>query len=178
MHAALGALITILDPGKRVQEEEIRGEEINELINDCRSEYNRVADNYPKLKSYVARSVESINAEDPGTFLSAKLMNIFYHILNYEPFLEWQENPLEIERAERLGVITQVLERYTSIPYKGNKESDRGGLRTSKRETRGMSVMQLIDLYYMLFGSLALSGKLDQPEDDEIICPPGTEYQS
>ena len=171
--AALGAFVSVLDPDSEVQRD-IKDVKINDLADSCRAEYGRIAADHDKLRTYVTESCAAIKQIEPGKYLSSSLFDVFYHILNYNPFAEWLDNPLEIERALRLGIMTQVLERYSSTPYRGKAGSNRRGIRTSTRdEYEGrLSVVQLSEVYYMLFGSL-LSGRLDEPEDDEFVCPPG-----
>ena len=171
--AALGAFISVLDPDRVIQKE-VLDEGVKRLADTCRAEYERIAPDHDKLQAYVTKSRGAIQQIGPGEYLSSSLFDVFYHILNYAPFAQWQDDPVEIERAMRLGVMTQVLERYSATPYRGKPGSNRRGLRTSRNGSfKGrLSSVQLSEVYYMLFGSL-VSGRLDEPEDDEFICPPG-----
>jgi DNA helicase-2/ATP-dependent DNA helicase PcrA len=164
---ALGTYIAILDPESKVQESVV-GNNLNKYINSCKKRFATNISRYSDLKNYVTESISEITKARTES-ASCEPMEIFYHILNYEPFITWIDNPEHIERAVRLGVITEVLEAFVSTP------KDEGGERRKFRTVhykgrRGINKEQIKSLYYLFFGYLA-SGRLNDREDEEMICP-------
>ena len=179
VQAALGALVEILDPEGRAQRA-VRGVGIQQMVNKWRSKYRQIARQSQELREYVKRARDKISQSGPNNLIlqasenddrimPATLQETFYHILSFEPFVTWQN---ELERTLRLGRLTRVLEAYTSIPSQSTGEPTRGFLRSSSTTAGEVSFGWRQHFYYSLVG-LLVSEQLNDPEDEEVICPPG-----
>jgi DNA helicase-2/ATP-dependent DNA helicase PcrA len=73
-----------------------------------------------------------------------------------------------------LGQLTKIFESYSNVPIlvNGRYEVFRGNLKTSGSEVAAISFEQRQSLYYSVI-SLIIDQNLDDPEDDEMISPPG-----
>lgn len=176
IQGVLGALISILDSDKRALSA-TRSSPIKNIINRWLSQYDQIATQYSQLKNYVTQSISRIRATGAAsnvtqyttqdTNLPATIQEIFYHIISFEPFFLWQQDP---EKTIRLGKLSKVLESYCALPFPGSSGSKRGVLRT---ETAGqIKPTQLQHFYNSLIG-LLLSEGLNEPENEEIVCPSG-----
>jgi DNA helicase-2/ATP-dependent DNA helicase PcrA len=178
IRAALGALVAILDPN-RAGVAQVRARGIQNMINDWVAAYTQVAQNNPMLADYINRATNRIRqiaanqtvtqmATQPTTF-PATLQEIYYHIISFEPFATWEQDP---EQTVRMGSLSKVLESYCSVPFPGHFGSTRGTLRTDRNIAGQVNAGQLNHFYYALVGLLVSEG-LNDPEDEEVICPPG-----
>jgi DNA helicase-2/ATP-dependent DNA helicase PcrA len=179
VQAALGALVEILDPTGSAQDA-VRGAGIQQMVDGWRDQYNQTAGQSRELREYVGRARDRISQIGPSelilqasvagdTTMAATLQEVFYHILGFEPFVTWQD---DLERTLRLGRLTKVMETYSSIPSPLTGEPTKGYLRTSSTAAGEVSFGRRKDFYYSLVGAL-VSEQLNDPEDEEIICPPG-----
>jgi DNA helicase-2/ATP-dependent DNA helicase PcrA len=179
VQAALGAVVEVLDPAGGAQGA-VRGRGIQTMVDEWRSAYLDVADECTELAAYVQSARDRIGQMDEGeailqassegpTSMPATLQEVFYHILGFAPFVGWQQDP---ERTVRLGRLTKVMETYSSIPYPGTGIPTRGFLRTSRTAAGQVSFTWRTHFYYALVG-LLVSEQLSDPEDEEVICPPG-----
>ena len=178
VQSALGTLMAILDPGAGVGRQ-VAAAGIQAMIQTWAAAYNQLSQIYPPLRDYVDRSVARIRqipanqtvtqlAQQVTTF-PATIQEILYHIISFEPFLTWQGDP---ERTLRLGQLTKLLEAYCTLPFPQHPGSSRGTLRTEPNRAGTIYQGQLNHLYYALVGLLTAQG-LNDPEDEEVICPPG-----
>lgn len=179
VQAALGALVEILDPTANAQRS-VRGRGIQSMVNAWRNRYTEVSRRSQELREYVEKACNRISqmdtdelifqSSDAGeTAMAATLQEVFYHILSFEPFVTWQE---DLERSLRLGKLTKVMETYSSVPSPFSGEATRGYLRTSSTAPGQVSFRWRQRFYYSLVGFL-VNRKLNDPEDEEVICPPG-----
>ena len=134
----------------------------------------------PIFSNYVNRAIERIqeipaseivtqSASQGATKISATIQEIFYHLISFEPFVTWQQ---DTDRTVRLGKLSKVLESYCTLPFSGYVGSTRGILQTDREVAGQINSAQLRYLYYALVGLLVSEG-LNDPEDEEIICPEG-----
>ena len=179
IQTALGALVKILDPNQNGLSD-VRTRSVRETIEGWIQTYiNQVYQN-PELSNYVEGAINRIirtpanktitqSAGQDNTMSPATIQDIFYHMISFEPFVTWRG---DAERDSRLGKLSQVLESYCMLPFSGSIGSTREILRTG--DTDGLiSSGQLGHLYYSLVGLLVSEG-LNDPEDEEIICPRGS----
>jgi len=178
VQTALGALVTILDPNTSFASISARG--IRQTIQDWVNAYNQIATTSEHLRNYVNQAVARIQQIPAGeivtqvsnqgvTTIPATIQEMFYHIISFEPFITWQQDP---EQANRLGRLSKVLESYCALPFPGRVGSTRGTLFTDPSANGQIHAGQLGHLYYALIGLLVSEG-LNDPEEEEIICPPG-----
>jgi len=179
VRAALGALVEIIDP-ERVAQNAVSGAGIQEMVDGWRTQYNVVVGQSSELGEYVDRSRDRISqigmstrilqeSAAGDTTMAATLQEIFYHILSYDPFVTWQD---DLERTIRLGRLTKVMEIYSSIPSPRSGQPARGYLRTSSAVAGQVSFRWRQHFYYSLVGAL-VSKQLNDPEYEDVICPPG-----
>jgi len=178
VQAVLGALVTILDPNTSFASIRARG--IRQTIQDWVDAYNQIATTSERLRNYVNQAVARIQQIPAGemvtqvssqgiTTIPATIQEMFYHIISFEPFITWQQDP---ERAARLGKLSKVLESYCALPFPGRPGSTRGTLFTDPNTNGQIHPGQLNHFYHSLIGLLVSEG-LNDPEEEEIICPPG-----
>ena len=158
VQTALGTLITILDPNHQGRRNQVRSRGIQQTIQNWIDEYNRIAQNHPDLSNYVSQAISRISqvptdetitqmSSQGSTTIPATIQEIFYHIISFEPFMTWRQDP---ERTVRLGVLSKVLESYSSVPFQGYKGSTRGTLRTGSSTAGQVHTGQLNHFYYSL----------------------------
>ncbi|ADC69068.1 UvrD/REP helicase [Methanocaldococcus sp. FS406-22] len=164
--AALGAFITIIDP-KQNALRKVCNENIQRLVNRWVDTYRNVASESPELRKYVDCSIKSIAKRNLGERLNINISEILYRILAHPPFSDWLDDP---ERSYRLGKLTQLFEKYSSIPY-DTPGSTRGLLKMSSKNNGEISFRWRQNFYNSFIGLLSTEG-LNDPEDEEIICPP------
>lgn len=164
---ALGAFISVIDPDLSALNS-IRGDGILGMVGNWVNEYQRIASISQELSDYVNESVSRINSKPVNTWLDVNILEIFYRILAHEPFATWEDDP---ERTYRLGKLSKLFETYASIPYQNSPGSNRGSLKTSSTSQGQISFRWRQNFYYSFVGLLVSKGQND-PEDEEIICPP------
>ncbi len=179
IQTALGTLVKILDPNQNGLSD-VKTKNVRETIEDWIQVYTDQASQNPELATYVEGAIRRImqtpanktitqSAGQDKTMSPATIQDIFYHMISFEPFVGWRQ---DTERDFRLGKLSQVLESYCMLPFSGSIGSTREILRTGY--TDGLiSSGQLGHLYYSLVGLLVSEG-LNDPEHEEIICPPGS----
>ena len=172
-------MVRILDPDEVVLSG-IRGRGVKSTIDTWVQAYTEQAEQNSCLLDYVNCAINRIkqipvdeivtqSASQGATKSPATIQEIFYHMISLEPFATWQQ---DVEQTVRLGKLSKVLESYCSLPFTGYVGSTRGNLRTDRLEEGRINSGQLNHLYYSLVGLLVSEG-LNDPEDEEIICPPG-----
>jgi DNA helicase-2/ATP-dependent DNA helicase PcrA len=176
--AALGGLVEVLDPQATAQSA-VYGDGIQNMAADWRTIYTTVAQNHPSLAAFVqqARQRIAVVPQNQLIMLSgqrgainfpATLQELFYHLLNHDPFKTWLDDP---ERTLRLGTLTKAIEAYCSNPVPGREAPTRGFLRTSATAAGQVSFEWRQNFYYALVGLLVSQG-LDEPENEEQFFPP------
>ena len=183
VRVALGALITAVDPD-RLAVAAIPGgrgaQQVRDTVIGWMDTYNATAATAAPLAGYIARTIARIQQTPAGqtvtqvgsqgnTTYPATIQEMFYHILSFEPFRTWREEPT---RTRRLAQVSAVLESYCSVPFVGRVGSTRGTLRMDATTPGCLNAGQLAHLYQALIGLLVSEG-LNDPEDEDIICPPG-----
>lgn len=179
IQTALGALVTILDPSQRGLRQ-VRSGGIKRTIQNWVKEYKQIAQNHPDFSNYVSQAIDRIRqipadktitqvSSRGSTTIPATIQETFYHIISFEPFATWQRDP---ERTVRLGGLSKILESYSSVPFREYVGSTRGTLRTDSSTAGQVHTRQLNHFYYSLVGLLVSEG-LNDPEEEEVICPPG-----
>ena len=179
IQTALGTLVKILDLNQNGLSD-IETNNVRETIEGWIQVYTDQASQNPGLSNYVEGAINRImqtpahktvtqSAGQDNTMSPATIQDIFYHMISLEPFVTWRQ---DTERDFRLGKLSQVLESYCMLPFSGSIGSTREILRIGN--TDGLiSSGQLRHLYYSLVGLLVSEG-LNDPEDEEIICPQGS----
>lgn len=182
VQVALGAVLTVLDPDRRGLPERRGGglNNVGQIIARWMDAYDDSKAHNPELSDYVDRATERVRQIPAGervtqltasgpTRITASLQEIYYHVISFEPFVAWQADP---ERTVRLGRLSQVLESYSSLPFPDRPGTMRGDLRTDPSEDGRIHGGQLGHLYNAMVGLLVSEG-LNDPEDEEMICPRG-----
>lgn len=179
IQTALGALVKILDPDEIALSQMGEGA-VKDMIDTWLQAYASEAQQNSDFSNYVNRSINRIkqipvsktvtqSGSKGDTNIPATIQEIFYHMISLEPFETWQQ---DVEQTVRLGKLSKVLESYCSLPFPGHIGSTRGNLRTDRLQAGQINSGQLHHLYSSLVGLLVAKG-LNDPEDEEIICPPG-----
>ena len=179
IQTALGALVTILDPDQAILSE-VNQEGVRNTIGNWIQVYVEQARNSPDLSDYVSRSINRIrqipanktvtqSTRRGTTRIPAAIQEIFYHMISVEPFATWQQ---DVEQTIRLGTLSKVLESYCTLPFSRGVGSTRGILRTDPSGQGLIGSIKLKHLYSALVGMLVSKG-IDDPEDEDIICPQG-----
>ena len=179
IQTALGVLATILDPNQAVLSQ-VTTQGLRNTINNWIQAYTQQATSNSDLSNYVNQAIDRVNqipanqtvtqSSNQGAIqINATIQEIFYHMLSFEPFASWQQDP---ERTVRLGKLSKVLESYCMLPFSGHVGSTRGTLRTDPQVAGQIHSRQLNHFYYSLVGLLVSEG-LNDPEDEEVICPQG-----
>jgi DNA helicase II / ATP-dependent DNA helicase PcrA len=176
--AALGGLVEVLDPEEKAQAA-VYGDGIQNMATGWRTTYRGLARNNSNLARYVTSARQRIAAIPKNQLIMlsgptgalnfpATLQELFYHLLNHEPFKTWLDDP---ERTVRLGTLTKAIEAYCSNPVPGRDAPTRGFLRTSTQTAGEVNFNWRQNFYYALVGLLVTQG-LDEPEDEEEFFPP------
>jgi len=163
---ALGALLTIIDrneeypmtPGWMVQE-----------CQEWREFYSNEISHYKDLGRYVEKATEAIANAEPGDYFPSAVQDVFYHIINHEPFVTWCG---DMERAVRLGYLTSVIEAYTSTPIPDYPGISRGTLRAST-QVKGEISWRWRSQFYNALVTLMVQQGMNDPEDEEVVYPKG-----
>ena len=180
IQTTLGALVAILDSNQRQISKMKQNNPIRGMIESWIRTYDCHAVLHSSLSDYVQYAIARISqipanktvtqsSSQGTTMINATIQEIFYHIISLEPFATWRLDP---ERRVRLGQLSKVLESYCMLPFLDNIGSTRGTLRTDSHKGGQIEPMQLNHLYHSLVGLLVSEG-LNDPEDEEVICPPG-----
>lgn len=163
---ALGTLLTIIDES---EEYPLTPNWIKNQCVEWRRFYSHEVNHYPQLRKYVEKATETISKSTLGKFFPSNLQEVFYHIINHEPFVMWCE---DLERGLRLGYLTSIIEAYASTPIAGYPGISRGTLRASTQSAGELSWMWKLELYNALVTLLVQQG-INDPEDEEVVYPRG-----
>ena len=179
IQTALGALMKILDPDQKVLST-VKTNNVKETIDSWIQTYTDQAAQNSEFSNYVDCAIDRIKQIPAGKTVTqyasqgptnspATIQDIFYHMISLEPFATWQQ---DTEQTARLGRLSKVLESYCILPFPGRVGSTRGNLQTDAQLAGQINSQQLMYFYYSLVGLLVSEG-IDEPEDEEIICPQG-----
>jgi DNA helicase II / ATP-dependent DNA helicase PcrA len=163
---ALGALLSVLDEKKNYL---MVSQWIQEKCESWREFYSCSMGKHKGLASYVEKSKKAIAKTKKEVYFKSTLQDIFYHIINQEPFTGWCE---DLERAVRIGYLTSVVEAYCSTPIPGHPGVNRGSLQASKENDGEISLWWRSQFYNAFVALLAEQG-LNDPEDEDRIFPKG-----
>jgi DNA helicase-2/ATP-dependent DNA helicase PcrA len=163
---AFGALLTVIDES---EEYPLTPDWIKNQCIEWRRFYSSEVRHYPQLRRYVEKATETISNAALGEFFPSNLQEVFYHIINQEPFVSWCE---DLERAVRLGFLTSIIEAYVSTPVPGRPSVSRGTLRASTQSAGELSWMWKLELYNALVTLMVQQG-INDPEDEEVVYPRG-----
>ena len=181
IQTVLGTLVKILDPDQKVLSK-VKTKNVKETIESWTQVFSNQVSQNSEFSNYVNRAINRIkqtpagktvtqSADDGDAMSPATIQEIFYHMISLEPFVTWRRQ--NVEQSIRLGKLSQVLDSYCTLPFRGNVGSNRGNLRTDPDAEGLINSKQLNHLYYSLVGLLVSEG-LNDPEDEEIICPQGS----
>lgn len=159
--------MSIIDPNLSALET-VGPPKIKETVNYWINTYKEIISEYPQIKDYVEKSLENIGKVEASEWIGVNILDIFYRIMAHEPFNKWRDDP---EKTYRLGMLSQIFETYSSVPYPKHPGSERGNLRTSSFEEGNVSFAWRKNFYYSLIGLLVSSG-LDDPENETLLFPP------
>ncbi len=179
IQTAMGALATILDPDQTILCR-VRTRGVKSTIQSWIQTYTEQASTNSTLSDYVNQAINRIRQIPAGqivtqsttqstTTINATIQEIFYHMISLEPFASWQE---QTDCTVRLGKLSKVLESYSMLPFLGSVGSTRGVLQTDRQNAGQIRSEQINHLYHSLIGMLVSEG-LNDPEDEEVICPQG-----
>ena len=164
---ALGALLTILDKN---EEYPLTPDWIIKKCKEWREYYSNEIHRYGNLRDYVKKATETISKAESGKYFPSTVQDVFYHIINQEPFVSWCD---DMERAVRLGYLTSVIEAYTSTPIPDHPGVNRGALRASTQIEGEISWMWRLQFYNALVTLMVQQG-INDPEDEEVVYPKGS----
>ena len=179
IQTALGALVQILDPNQ-TELAKIKKGVVKSAIENWIQTYIQQAEQNLDFSNYVTQAIERIkqtsanetvtqSASQDARQSPATIQEIFYHLISFEPFATWQQ---DAEQTVRLGRLSKVLESYCTLPFSGYVGSNRGNLKIDGQVAGQINSAQLNHLYHSLMGLLVSEG-LNDPEDEDIICPQG-----
>jgi DNA helicase-2/ATP-dependent DNA helicase PcrA len=161
---ALGALVTILDKNRNYL---MVPNWIQNICRSWRDFYTAQVEIYTNLGEYVKKATSVIESTKKGEYLKSNLQEIFYHILNQEPFAGWCE---DFERSVRLGYLTSIIDAYSTTPIPGHPGINRGTLRMSK-QTKGEISLMWRSQFYNALVTLMIDQGLNDPENEDQIYP-------
>lgn len=164
---ALGALFEILDPHPDYKAT-YPPEDAKDAVEEWKASFRAVARSHPGLRDYVDTAKKTIGKGKSGDYLNNSLQEILYHILNFEPFASWLEDP---ERTYRLGQLTHLVEAFASSPIPNFPGLSRGNLRISSQEDGELSLAWRKTLYHSFVTLLCEEG-LSDPEEEDVLYPP------
>ena len=163
---ALGALLTIVDEN---EEYPLTPNWIKRRCNSWREFYSDEMRRYAALRKYVEKAADTIAEANLGEYFPSTIQDVFYHIINHDPFTEWCR---DMERAVRLGYLTSVIEAYSSTPIPGYPDLNRGTLRASRRSEGEISWLWRMQFYNALV-TLMIQQGINDPENEEVVYPKG-----
>ena len=163
---ALGTLLSVVDEKKNYL---MVSNGIQEICKGWRDFYSSNIGKFKGLDSYVNNAKKAIAKTRKETYFKSTLQDVFYHIINQEPFTGWCE---DLERAVRIGYLTSVVEAYCSAPIPSHPGVNRGTLKASKENDGEISLWWRSQFYNALVALLAEQG-LNDPEDEERISLKG-----
>lgn len=163
---AMGVLLTVLDQNKNYL---MVTDWIQNICQNWRNFYISRAGTYKNLSKYVKEATLKIEKTKKGEYLKSTLQDVFYHILNQEPFAGWCE---DFEKAVRLGYLTSLIDAYSSSPIPGYPGINRGTLQISKQTDGEISQMWRSQFYNALV-TLMVDQGLNNPENEDQIYPKG-----
>lgn len=173
VQAMLAALAVCLDPDLEWAQENVfpygrLGADLQEWVDTL----DDVIDRYgaDDLEDYLEVTAARIRGASAGTVADVSAVDLYNRIRSFEPFSTWTKDDDHVNRAERLGKLSQLLEAFEGIA-EGVTEN-RKLTRTSHDEYDTVSVRFLGDFYWTFCQYLQSAG-LDDPEDQYDTFPSG-----
>lgn len=163
VRSALGTFLAVVDPALGGCPSPLR-----RIANQWRDAYQQVSVSSQELSDYVERAAAQIASKGPITRLNTGAMELFYLLLAFPPFSQWQD---DLERSLRLAKLTRILEAYTAMPQPDAPDRTRNWLSTSSQGYE-ISYRWRQSFYWGLVAILEREG-LNDEEDEYIIFPPG-----
>ncbi|MHA1340228.1 MAG: UvrD-helicase domain-containing protein [Promethearchaeota archaeon] len=166
----LGAIISIIDPNKNTQNNTNFSrffQQAIEYINNCRNAFQTLVNitenndfKHRELKNYVSNSIKKIEENSPRSYLNVSFHSLFYRILNLPPFNNYIKDPI---KSPRLGVISDLLERYGSVFYS----------ELIRSSTAPCVKRNIVSSFYTNFIQTIINTGLNEFEEIENLIPPG-----
>ncbi|WP_415380494.1 ATP-dependent DNA helicase [Halosimplex sp. TS25] len=163
---ALGAIIRCIDPDLDALEKRSIQGGVRTQIEDWYDGFDAYVDEYDAtaLDRYVDQIGREITEADEGDSLGLNLLDLFYRILSFDPFLTWIESQAEPARGKRLGRLSKLFDSFVSV-------TGRSTLSPSSWAD-SVSTNFLTDFYYLFCGYLDATD-FDEPEDPHDQIPEG-----
>ncbi|GAB3039757.1 ATP-dependent DNA helicase [Natronobiforma cellulositropha] len=173
IQAMLAALAACFDPGLEWAEDNVfpygvLGADFQEwtaTLDDVIDQYGASA-----LADYLEITATRIRSASSGTVANVSTVDLYNRIRSFEPFSTWTKDDNHVNRAKRLGKLSQLLESFEGIA-EGVTEN-RKLTRTSHDQYDTVSVRFLSDYYWTFCQYLQTAG-LDDPENQYDIFPSG-----
>ncbi|MBB6647749.1 ATP-dependent DNA helicase [Halobellus ruber] len=162
---ALGAIIRALDPElDALQKRGIQGR-VTGQIQDWYDGFDEYVDQHDAtaLDRYVDQIGTELRATEDES-LGLNLLDLFYRILSFDPFLTWVESDDAPARGRRLGQLSKLFDAFASV-------SGRSTL-TASSWANSVSTKFLADFYYLFCGYLHATD-FDEPQDPHDQLPSG-----
>jgi superfamily I DNA/RNA helicase len=163
---ALGAVLQCLDPELDALEKRgIKGG-VRTQIEQWHQGFDEFVDEYDAsaLERYVDQIGREVIETDSDDALGLSLLDLYYRLLSFEPFLSWVENPEKPARGKRLGRLSKLFDSFVSV-------SGRSTL-TPSSWADSVSTKFLTGFYYLFCGYLDATD-FDEPEDPHNQIPEG-----
>lgn len=173
IQAMLGALIRCLDPEGRWAADNVegRGSLSDQIDAWCRT-FDRVVDreDATALADYVTAVGERVASTPPGDVLNLSPVDLCLRLRSFDPFSTWSDADAYVDRAARLGHLTQLLESFEGLAT--GLTDTRDLVRTTHDDYATVSTRFLGDFYWTFCRYLQTKG-LDDPEDPYDAMPSG-----
>lgn len=171
VQAMLGALVRCLDPDGRWAEENVEGNLADEIGNWLDT-LNDVVMNHDAhaLAGYIEDTASNIVATDPGQVADVSLIDLYNRLRSFEPFATWTSHDGDLDRTERLGKLSQLLESFEGIA--SGLTENRHLIAADADEPDTVSTWFLGDFYWTFCRYLETED-LDDPQDPHETLPLG-----
>jgi superfamily I DNA/RNA helicase len=162
----LGAVVRCLDPILEGMDAAWVKGGVSDQIEEWYEEFDGYVEEHDATAlSYYVESVQTeVRNTDSDESFGMNLLDLFYRILSFEPFVTWLEGDEELARGTRLGRLSKLFDSFASV-------SGRSTLRPSSRAP-SVSTQFLGSFYYLFCGYLH-STDFDEPEDPHDQLPAG-----
>jgi superfamily I DNA/RNA helicase len=163
---AIGAMIRCLDPDlDALRKRSIQGR-VRTQIQEWYDAYEDYVADFGAFE--LARFVDQVGQEvieaNKDDSLGLSLLDLYYRILSFDPFLGWIEQQEEPERGPRLGRLSTLFDSFISVT----------GRSTLYPSTWAASVsMKFLSDFYYLFCGYLNANDFDEPEDPHDQLPAG-----
>lgn len=173
IQAMLAALALCLDPDLQwAKDNVIDFGSLGDSLPDWVNTLNQVIDRYDAtaLQEYIEDRAAKVAAAPDGEVMDISIVDLFNRLRSLRPFATWTSDAGDIDRTERLGKLSQLVEAFEGIA-EGLTEN-RHLVTTSDDDYETVSVRILSDFYWTFCRYLDGKG-LDDPEDPQDSIPEG-----